>query len=174
MKPLYPIHWPHYFTATIQGWKQLLSNESFKTIIIESLTAMVKEKRVELNAFVVMNTHLHLIWQALPGHSPQSIQASFMKFTAHQMKQKLTTEDQQLLEEFRVNKYDRTYQFWKRDSLSIELFTEKVFAQKLTYIHYNPVRAGYCTYPEEYKYSSARFYELGIDEFGILTHYSGN
>jgi len=26
-------------------------------------------------------------------------------------------------------------------------------------------------YPEEYKYSSAGFYETGIDEFGILTHY---
>jgi putative transposase len=24
--------------------------------------------------------------------------------------------------------------------------------------------------PEDYKYSSARFYETGIDEFGILTH----
>ena len=97
-----------------------------------------------------------------------------MKFTAHQMKQKLSIEDPELLEEFSVNKYDRTYQFCKRDSLSIELFTEKVFAQKLSYIHYNPVTAGYCTYPEEYKYSSAKFYELGIDEFGILTHYSGN
>ena len=52
---------------------------------------MVKEKRVELNAFVLMNTYLHFIWQALPGHSPQSIQASFMKFTAHQMKQDSTS-----------------------------------------------------------------------------------
>jgi putative transposase len=26
--------------------------------------------------------------------------------------------------------------------------------------------------PEEYKYSSARFYETGDDEFGFLTHHS--
>jgi hypothetical protein len=26
-------------------------------------------------------------------------------------------------------------------------------------------------YPEDYKYSSAKFYETGIDEFGLLTHY---
>ena len=174
MEILYPIHWPQFYTATIQGWKQLLSTESFKNIILDSLKTMVKEKRVELNAFAIMNTHIHLIWQVLPGYSPESIQASFMKFTAHKMKQKLSIEDPELLEGFRVKKYDRTYQFWKRDSLSIELFTEKVFAQKLEYIHYNPVTAGYCTYPEEYKYSSAKFYELGIDEFGILTHYSGN
>jgi REP element-mobilizing transposase RayT len=174
MKTRYPIHWPHFYTATIQGWKQLLSTDGYKEIIIDSLKTLVTEKRIELNAFVIMHNHIHLIWQALPDHSPESIQAAFMKFTAHQMKQKLSIEDTPLLEEFKVNKYDRTYQFWKRDSLSIELFTEKVFAQKLEYIHYNPVLAGYCTYPEEYKYSSAKFYELGIDDFGILTHFSGN
>ncbi len=27
------------------------------------------------------------------------------------------------------------------------------------------------TYPEDYKYLSAGFYETGIDEFGILSHY---
>jgi len=26
-------------------------------------------------------------------------------------------------------------------------------------------------HPEDYKYSSAKFYETGIDEFGLLTHY---
>ena len=75
MEIVYPVHWPHYFTATIQGWKQLLSTERFKNIIIDSLRTMVQEKLVELNAFAIMNTHIHLIWQALPGHSPQIIQA---------------------------------------------------------------------------------------------------
>jgi len=26
-------------------------------------------------------------------------------------------------------------------------------------------------YPEDYKYSSAKFYETGVDDFGLLTHY---
>jgi hypothetical protein len=49
-----------------------------------------------------------------------------------------------------------------------------VFDQKLEYIHYNPVKAGLCIYPEEYHYSSAKFYHTGIDDFKMLTHYSGN
>jgi len=49
-----------------------------------------------------------------------------------------------------------------------------VFEQKLNYIHYNPVSAGMCANPEDYYYSSARFYYDGIDSFGMLTHYSGN
>jgi hypothetical protein len=73
-----------------------------------------------------------------------------------------------------VNKYDRTYQIWKREPLSIELFTEKAFMQKLEYIHNNAVAAGLVSYEEEYKYSSAKFYSSGIDEFNIVTHCSGN
>ena len=39
--------------------------------------------------------------------------------------------------------------------------------------HYNPVAAGLCDYPEDYKYCSAKFYESGMDEFGFLTHWKG-
>jgi hypothetical protein len=38
-------------------------------------------------------------------------------------------------------------------------------------IHYNLVTAGLCAYPEDYKYSSAKFYETGEDEFGIKTRW---
>jgi putative transposase len=41
----------------------------------------------------------------------------------------------------------------------------------MEYIHYNPVATGLCIYPEKYKYSSAKFYEIRVDEFGILTHW---
>ena len=51
--------------------------------------------------------------------------------------------------------------------------SEKVFLQKLEYIHYNPVKADICNYPEDYHFSSALFYENGIDHFNILTHYMG-
>ena len=41
----------------------------------------------------------------------------------------------------------------------------KEFIQKMEYIYNNPVIAGLCTYPEQYKYSSAKFYFTG--EHGI-------
>jgi len=70
-------------------------------------------------------------------------------------------------------KRDRKYQFWKRDPLAIPLSTIKILEQKLEYIHNNPVAEKWalCKLPEEYRWSSARFYLTGIDEFGFLTHY---
>jgi putative transposase len=77
-----------------------------------------------------------------------------------------------LLAHFKVEAKDREFQFWERNALSIELRNHPVFTQKLEYIHWNPVKAGMCKLPEEYKYSSVLFYETGIDNWGFLTHYS--
>jgi len=84
-------------------------------------------KKIELNAFAIMNNHIHVIWQALPGHTLQSIQLSFMKFTAQQIKFAYMDNHNLLTEQGKVNKAERTYQIWKRDPLSIELCSEPVF-----------------------------------------------
>ncbi len=44
---------------------------------------------------------------------------------------------------------------------------------KLEYFHKNPVKEKWnlCRYPEEYRWSSAKYYTERKDEFGILTHY---
>jgi putative transposase len=108
------------------------------------------------------------------GYTPSAIQASFMKYTAQQLKRSLMETDKDFLETFKVNKYDRDYQMWKRKPLSVDLLTKELFFQKLEYIHYNPVTAGLCNLPEEYHYSSAKFYLDGSDSFGMLTHFTGN
>jgi hypothetical protein len=99
------------------------------------------------------------------------VQRDFLKYTAQKIKADLRRYPPVVLENFRVDAKDRKYQFWERNPLSVELRTHAVFIQKLRYIHYNPVKAGLCILPEEYKYSSAEFYLTGVDKWGFLTHY---
>ncbi|MBP6025021.1 REP-associated tyrosine transposase [Ferruginibacter sp.] len=170
MPALYAEYWPQFFTATILEWKTLLQEDKYKEEIIKSLQFLVQQKRIRLYAFVIMNNHIHLIWQPLPGQTLQTIQHSFLKNTAQEIKLSLLQTNINLLEQFKVNAKDRTYQFWERNSLSVELRSSKVFNQKLEYIHNNPIKAGLCTNVEDYHYSSAKFYATGIDAFGMLTH----
>jgi putative transposase len=141
MKTNYPTFYPHFFTATIYEWKHLLAEDKYKDIIINSLKFLVMDKRIILNAFVIMSNHIHLIWQPLFGVTPSDIQSSFMKYTAQQLKRLLEENDKNILATYKVNKHDRTYQIWKRKPLGIELITPAVFNQKLEYIHYNPSAA---------------------------------
>jgi hypothetical protein len=77
------------------------------------------------------------------------------------------------LKEFKINAKDRRYQFWERNSLSVDLYTESVFLQKMDYVHNNPTQQKWqlCEFPEDYHYSSALFYQTGIDNWGFLSHY---
>lgn len=171
MKQEYAQEWPQFFTATIQKWKHLLKEDIYKNIIIDALKFLVKENKVTINGFVLMSNHLHIVWQSKGNNEIKKIQNSFIKHTSKEFKKQLEKEDK--LKEYEVNTIDRKYNFWKRDSLNIELFTSVVFNQKLNYIHNNPVKAGLCILPEEYYFSSALFYEKGIDHFGFIEHYLG-
>ncbi len=131
MPATYPEYWPQFFTATILEWKPLLAQDRYKDKIIKSLQFLVKEKRIRLNAFVIMINHIHLIWQALPGQTPEKIQHSLLKYTAQEIKLDLQRYNAELLFQFKVIAKDRDYQFWERNSLSIELRSAKVFIQKL-------------------------------------------
>ena len=118
-----------------------------------------------------MENDIHLIWQMLPDNDPQAVQRDFLKYTAQRIRKDLLKNHPDVLAHFKVDAKDRTYHFWERNALSVELRNHPVFIQKSEYIHWNPVKAGICKLPEEYKYSSALFYETGVDNWGFLTHY---
>ena len=169
----YPTIGPHFFTATILDWEHILTDDTYKDVIIECLQFLVNNKRIHLYGFVIMNNHVHFIWQPLQTFTLTEIQLSFMTFTARAIKAKLNRENPTMFERFRVNKYDRKYQIWKREPLSVELTEASFFTQKLKYIHNNPVRAELIKFAEDYRYSSAAFYDSGIDPFNMLIHYKG-
>jgi len=169
--PAFVTEYPQFFTATIVGWNKLLASDKYKKIIVSSLKFLVEDKRITLNAFVIMSNHIHVIWRMQPLIHPNNVQRDFLKYTAQRIKADLQKKRPAMLVCFQSTAGDRYYQFWQRRPLSIELRTHKVYLQKLQYVHWNPVRAGICNLPGDYAYSSAMFYETGIDKWGFLTHY---
>ena len=162
--------YPHFFTATNLEWKKLLLRDKYKDIIIESMRFLVKEKRVIIYGFVIMYNHIHIIWQLQAGRKRGEVQRDFLKHTAQEIKKDMLINHADELKAYLVNAKDREYQFWERNALSIEIWSEKVLLEKLNYMHENPVRAGICRFPEDYKYTSAQFYSTGKDNWGFLTH----
>ena len=171
MKMMFSTEWPQFYTATILNWQPLLSNNKYKEIIIESLQFCIKENKVKLYAFVIMSNHIHLVWQPLHPVTKAKLQHHFMTFTAQKIKEDLQLTNPDLLQNFKVDAKDSAYQLWKRNALSVDLFAPKVFNQKIDYIHAKRVKAGLCLQPEDYYFSSAKFYNTGVDDFKMLTNY---
>jgi putative transposase len=147
----------YFTTATILEWKHLLKNDFCKLIVIDSLQFLRKEERAYIHAFVIMPNHIHLIW-TIPGrNSLQDVKANLLSWTAHQFKKHLKQNHPIVLERFRVDLKDRQYQFWERNAFSFPIYHDKMFYQKMNYIHENPCSEKWnlADLPQNYKFSSA-------------------
>ena len=164
-----------FFTATNLNWLPILQKDIHKQILVEALQRRVVNKMLTINAFVIMSNHFHVIWQIQDGINKADFQRDFMKFTARSILKFMFMNDDPMLAALQVKAADRKQQVWERNSLGVELYTEEVFLQKLDYIHNNPLQPkwGLCKSPEEYYYSSAKFYDSGglENDFGMLTHF---
>ncbi len=169
----FPVNHPQFITITVHEWKHLLKPDKYKQIVVDSLAFLVEQERIKLFAFVIMDNHMHIVWQTQRNLTQSAVQRDFLKFVAQKIKFDLIENHPKVLEKFAVNHSDRQYQFWKRNSLSVGLSSPALFEQKLEYIHHNPVKAGLCLLPEEYYWSSARFYLINEKNFPFLSHYDG-
>jgi REP element-mobilizing transposase RayT len=162
-----------FFTATIKNWKFLSQPEKYKKIIIDELKTQINKNQIILYCYWIMDNHIHLIWQIKGKVSPSEVQNQFLESCSRNIKKDLQVSHPKVLDFFKSTQQDRNYHFWKRRPLSIKLYNDNIFQQKMEYIHYHPVNAGLCNYPNDYSYSSADFYLSRKDEFGILTHCYG-
>ena len=123
-----------------------------------------------------MTSHVHLVFRSAGEYKPEDLLGDIKRFTNRKIVQAIIENPKEsrkewLLEQFKkaaeqssnVNKY----QFWRHDNKPIELWSNKVIAEKINYIHYNPVEEGLVYRPEDYVYSSARDYS---GEKGLLNN----
>ncbi len=121
--------YPQFFTATNLSWNKLLQRDKYKDVIIDSIEFLVNDNRVTVYGFVIMPNHIHLIWQLQPGIKRDRVQRDFLKHTAQCIKDDMMKHHKTELEFYLVNAKDRAYQFWERNALSIDLWTEEVLLQ---------------------------------------------
>lgn len=164
-----------FHTATINSWKHLLQDDSFKDIIVGCLEWLEANNRAIIHGFVIMPNHIHLLWTVLIT-GKQHPADTLASFTAHEFKKRLTpvgdeNRDKQLLA-YLSTQADRDYNFWERRPKSIDIKDRTMAAQTLEYIHNNPLQEHWALaeFQEDYRYSSAGYYIKEQSEFKFLKH----
>ena len=163
----------YFWTITINKWQPLLKSDENKMIIINSLQWLVQKELVKIYGYVIMPNHIHLMWEQLEMNGKEYPKNSFEKFTAKTFVNKMKASNDGNLKNFAVTSTDRQYNIWLRDPLAIRVFCREMAAQKLDYMHLNPMQPHWllCTNPADYRFSSAIFYEQDINEFNLLTYF---
>ncbi len=163
-------HGLNFVTLTIVDWVDVFIRKSYKDIIVESLRHCQQEKGLRIYAYVIMSSHLHMIVEATKSDITLSdILRDFKKFTAKKILHEIEHSGSESRREWLMHRFayrgkesaNRQYQFWQPDNHPKDLYTLPVIAQKIGYIHQNPVKEGWVAEADQYLYSSASNYTTG-------------
>ena len=163
----------HFMTLTVVGWVDIFTRANHRTAIVDALNFCCKNKGLELFGWCLMSNHLHLVGRAQEGSTLPEIIRDFKKHTAKQIIGQIINEPESRREwmlELFANEAKRLkrvsgYKFWQDGFQPKELNSNGFIAQKLQYVHANPVSDGLVEYPEQWLHSSAVDY---VDGRGLV------
>lgn len=156
----------YFISFATVNWIDVFTRDVYFTCITESLDYCRKNKGMEIYGYCIMPSHIHLIFRSSLG-DPSGLMRDFKGFTSRKMTRMIDENPQESSKEWLIWMFERAgkkssnvsgKQFWQQNNHPIEIWSSKVFEQKLTYIHNNPVEAGFVTDAVDWKYSSARNY----------------
>jgi len=169
----------YYLTFQVVDWVDIFTRQVYRDLVVESFRYCIENKGLDLFAFVIMSNHIHLIAQSTNGKLSETVR-DFKKFTSKRIIEIILEIPESrkiwMLDRFSFNARqhlrNKTYQVWTHENHAEHLYSPDFIREKLDYIHNNPVRAGWVEKPEDYLFSSARYYAgldcvLPISEIGL-------
>ena len=160
----------YFVTFTVIDWLDVFSRAEYSHIVVDSLNYCIGKKGLRVYSWCIMTNHIHLIIKADEGKKLSAIIRDFKRFTAIKIIDAISNNPCESRKEFLLFKFKRTgewnvnntkNQFWIQDNHPVELNSAFLQAQKLEYIHNNPVKAEIVALAEDYIFSSASTYADG-------------
>ena len=160
----------YFITITTVGWVDIFTRVNQNYVIINALNHCQAYKGLEIYAYCIMSSHIHLLCKATDGFILSDVMRDFKKFTSKKIIQTIIEEPESrrewLLPFFAQAcghlKRDQKYKVWQ-DGYHAEIVETNWFIkQKVNYIHNNPVVSKIVAAQEDYYFSSARNY-AGLD-----------
>ncbi|MHA6248424.1 REP-associated tyrosine transposase [Pontibacter sp. CAU 1760] len=153
----------YFVSFAVVYWIDVFTREEYFAILADSLDYCRKNKGMEIYAWCIMPSHVHLIFRA-SDNNPSTLLKELKTYTSKQLQKAIAEHNQESRKEWMLwlmeraglkNSNVKHRQFWQQHNKPIELWSADVIDQKIDYIHNNPVEAGFVLEPEHWKYSSA-------------------
>lgn len=171
----------YFVTITTVNWVDLFTRLSQRMLIVNALNHCVENKGLEIYAYCIMPSHIHILCRAHDDDLLANIMRDFKSFTSKKIIETIKNEKESrrewLLEMFQDSckhlKRNQTFKVWQNGYHAVLIESEKFVRQKLNYIHNNPVADKIVEHPWEYIFSSARNYvnQEGLVKVICLTKY---
>ena len=157
---------PNFITLTLIDWVDLFIRPAYFKILDDALNYCIKQKGIEINAYVYMSSHIHLILKSeeIPIGTFVTL---FKKFTTTELIRAIQ-EIPESRKEWLLNKFGfaasrikrgKNFKIWKDGFHPVILDTPIKIEQRINYIHNNPFESQLVREPREWVNSSCMEYE---------------
>nr|WP_236023865.1 transposase [Flavobacterium flabelliforme] len=135
-----------------------------------------EKKGLEIYAYCIMHSHIHLICKATNGFILSDVMRDFKRCTSKKIIQTIM-DDPESRREWLLSYFEKvcedltrnqSYKVWQHGYHAEIIETNWFIKQKINYIHNNPVKDKIVTLPEVYYFSSARNYANLENELDVL------
>jgi len=160
----YGAHHLHFITCSCYRRLPFLRTARSRACFLSILEQTRERYRFVVVGYVVMPEHIHLLITEPEVGTPSTVMQVLKQRTARALlprKKRADALQSRLFEGAILRK-----PFWQARIYDFNVWTTKKRVEKLRYMHRNPVKRGLVSSPEEWRWSSFRFYRL--DEAGAV------
>ncbi|MDX1964229.1 MAG: transposase [Pirellulales bacterium] len=154
----------HELTCSCYRRLPLLTNNLWRGYLARALDTAAQAAQIQLYAFVFMREHLHLLVNPVGINKKESLShylAAFKRKCSVQVKEDCERGNNALLAKLTIQERPGriVFRFWQEGGgYDRNLKTAATIQAAIDYLHLNPVRAGLCKLPTDWKWSSARWF----------------
>jgi putative transposase len=155
----YGAHHLHFITCSCYRRLPLLGAARSRDGFLEILEQTRQRYRFVVVGYVVMPEHIHLLLTEPEVGTPSTVMQVLKQRTARALLAKCKRRNPRQAELFGAEPQRRA--FWQARFYDFNVWTTKKRVEKLRYMHWNPVKRELVESPEQWRWSSYRFYLLG-------------
>ena len=142
----------------------ILTNASFRKVIVECLEEVRKSYGLCLLGYVIMPEHIHLVVVPPKELKLGPVIGELKRISAKRIHELLHVNNGDLIERLIVTRNGRQrFALWQRRCFDHNCRSDESVWEKIEYCHNNPVTRGLVSEPDDWQWSSCRWYQGSQD-----------
>ncbi|MGO8717689.1 MAG: REP-associated tyrosine transposase [Acidobacteriaceae bacterium] len=151
----------HFLTFSCYQRRPFLNAIESRLIFESALERVRLSFGLHVYGYVVMPEHVHLLISEPDGADGAPFKPSF-GLSGGESPRTLADAIKSLKQGVSRRLIDEAEHFWQKRYYDFNVRDTSQFMEKLRYIHRNPVKRGLCERPEDWEWSSFRYYATGL------------
>ena len=150
----------HFITFSCYQRRPLLGAPTQRDLFLNILEQVRQRYGFLVVGYVVMPEHIHLLISEPEASSPSVVVQVLKQEFAKNLMRSIRAQNDSLRSQLWADAHDAKH-VWQTRFYDFNVWSDEKRVEKLRYMHRNPVQRGLVRQPEEWRWSSFRYYAFG-------------